>query len=84
MMNRDTENTARTLVADGKDSFSYGRALQDSALEAWHGRDDSLKTSQQALLHRARCNGAASLGRYTDEMEASSASPAQRHEVHDD
>ena len=24
------------------------------------------------------------LGRYTDEMEASSASPAQRHEVHDD
>jgi fructose-bisphosphate aldolase class I len=65
-------------------SFSYGRALQDSALEAWHGRDENLKTAQEALSHRARCNGAASLGRYTDEMEASSASPAQRHEVHDD
>jgi fructose-bisphosphate aldolase class I len=67
-----------------KISFSYGRALQDSALEAWHGRDENLKTAQQALSHRARCNGGASLGRYTDEMEASSASPAQRHEVHDD
>jgi fructose-bisphosphate aldolase class I len=65
-------------------SFSYGRALQDAALEAWHGRDENLKTAQEALSHRARCNGAASLGRYTDDMEASSASLAQRHEVHDD
>ena len=67
-----------------KISFSYGRALQDAALEAWHGRDDNVKAAQEALAHRARCNGAASLGRYTDEMEASPASPAQRHEVHDD
>jgi fructose-bisphosphate aldolase class I len=67
-----------------KISFSYGRALQDAALEAWHGRDDNVKAAQEALAHRARCNGAASLGRYTDEMEASAASPAQRHEVHDD
>jgi fructose-bisphosphate aldolase, class I len=68
-------------------SFSYGRALQDSALEAWHGRDENLKTAQEALSHRARCNGAASLGRYTDAMEASAAGadrPAQRHEAHDD
>ena len=64
-------------------SFSFGRALQDSALEAWHGRDENLTTCQDALSQRARCNGAASLGRYTGEMEASSASPA-RHEVHDD
>ena len=70
-----------------KISFSYGRALQDSALEAWHGRDENLKTAHQALSHRARCNGAASLGQYTDEMEgtaASAGSPAPRHEVHDD
>jgi len=67
-----------------KISFSYGRALQDAALDAWHGRDENLKTAQQALSHRARCNGAASLGRYTDDLEASSASPAQHHEVHDD
>jgi fructose-bisphosphate aldolase, class I len=51
-------------------SFSYGRALQDAALEAWHGRDENLKAGQQAFLHRARCNGAATRGEYTDQMEA--------------
>jgi fructose-bisphosphate aldolase, class I len=53
-----------------KISFSYGRALQDPALEAWHGRDETLKTGQQALYRRVHCNGAASLGKYTDKMEA--------------
>jgi fructose-bisphosphate aldolase class I len=70
-----------------KISFSYGRALQDAALEAWHGRDENLKAAQDALSHRARCNGAASLGRYTDQMEAIQAGaggPAQRHDAHDD
>jgi fructose-bisphosphate aldolase, class I len=52
-----------------KISFSYGRALQDPALEAWHGRDQNLQAGQQALYHRASCNGAASVGRYTDEPE---------------
>jgi fructose-bisphosphate aldolase, class I len=51
-------------------SFSYGRALQDAALEAWHGRDENLKAGQEAFLHRARCNGAATRGEYTDQMEA--------------
>ena len=51
-------------------SFSYGRALQDAALEAWHGRDENLKAGQQAFYHRARCNGAATRGEYTDQMEA--------------
>jgi fructose-bisphosphate aldolase, class I len=51
-------------------SFSYGRALQDAALEAWHGRDEKLKAGQQAFYHRARCNGAATRGEYTDRMEA--------------
>jgi fructose-bisphosphate aldolase class I len=70
-----------------KISFSYGRALQDWALEGWHGRDENLKAGQQAFYHRARCNAAATLGEYTDEMEAGSAaagSPAHRREWHDD
>jgi len=67
-----------------KISFSYGRALQDAALEAWHGQDENMKSAQEALSHRARCNGAASPGRYADDMEVSPASPAQRHDVHDD
>jgi fructose-bisphosphate aldolase class I len=53
-----------------KISFSYGRALQDAALEAWHGRDENLKAGQQALYHRARCNGAATRGEYADDTEA--------------
>jgi fructose-bisphosphate aldolase, class I len=68
-------------------SFSYGRALQDPALEAWHGRDENLKSGQEALAQRARCNGAASRGTYTEEMEAKSAgvgTPAHRREGHDD
>jgi fructose-bisphosphate aldolase class I len=70
-----------------KISFSYGRALQDPALEAWHGRDENLKSGQEALAQRARCNGAASRGTYTEEMEAKSAgvgTPAHRREGHDD
>src|SRR5262245_26749181 len=54
------------------DSFSYGRALQDPALEAWHGRDENLSVGQQALYRRARSNGAACTGR--DEMEMAPAS----------
>jgi fructose-bisphosphate aldolase class I len=70
-----------------KISFSYGRALQDPALEAWHGRDENLKSAQQALAQRARCNGAASRGTYTEEMETKLVevgTPAHRREGHDD
>jgi fructose-bisphosphate aldolase class I len=70
-----------------KVSFSYGRALQDPALEAWHGEDDNLAAGQRAFNHRARANGAASVGRYTDEMEAASPSaddPPHRRNWRDD
>jgi fructose-bisphosphate aldolase class I len=53
-----------------KISFSYGRALQDAAMAAWQGRDENVKAGQQAFYHRARCNGAATRGEYTDQMEA--------------
>jgi fructose-bisphosphate aldolase class I len=32
-----------------KVSFSYGRALQDPALEAWHGKDENLAAGQRAF-----------------------------------
>jgi fructose-bisphosphate aldolase class I len=70
-----------------KISFSYGRALQDPALEAWHGRDENLAAGQNALYRRARSNGAASIGKYTDEMELESVSaddPPHRREWSDD
>jgi fructose-bisphosphate aldolase, class I len=68
-------------------SFSYGRALQDPALEAWHGRNENLKSGRDALYHRARCNSAACLSAYTHEMEgeaANAATPDHRREWHED
>ena len=50
-------------------SFSYGRALQAAPLKAWAGSDDNVPAAQQALLHRARCNGAACNGEYSDKLE---------------
>jgi fructose-bisphosphate aldolase class I len=50
-------------------SFSYGRALQDEAMELWHGRRENVAAGQLAFTHRARCDSAAALGQYRREME---------------
>lgn len=50
-------------------SFSYGRALQAPALTAWQGEPDNVPAAQQAYLKRARNNGAAVRGEYTQAME---------------
>jgi fructose-bisphosphate aldolase class I len=50
-------------------SFSYGRALQSAALQAWKGADANVSAGQQAFLHRAELNGAASEGKYLASME---------------
>jgi fructose-bisphosphate aldolase class I len=55
-------------------SFSYGRALQDSAMEAWHGEQQNLKAGQQAFYDRAKSNGAAALGKYTSAFESTKSS----------
>jgi fructose-bisphosphate aldolase class I len=50
-------------------SFSYGRALQASALTAWKGQGDRIPAAQRIFHHRARCTSAARDGRYTPELE---------------
>jgi fructose-bisphosphate aldolase class I len=50
-------------------SFSYGRALQAAALKAWGGTPENVAAGQRAFAHRARMNGAASLGKWTEQME---------------
>jgi fructose-bisphosphate aldolase class I len=50
-------------------AFSFARAIQQPALEIWHGEKAQVLAAQQALYHRARCNSAARLGRYRIEME---------------
>ncbi len=54
-------------------SFSYGRALQASALDAWRGEPERVEAAQKAFYHRAKLNGAARTGSYTPEMELAAA-----------
>jgi fructose-bisphosphate aldolase class I len=50
-------------------SFSYGRALQAAPLRAWGGRPENVAAGQRAFAHRAKMNGAATLGKWTEQME---------------
>jgi fructose-bisphosphate aldolase class I len=50
-------------------SFSYGRALQTAALKAWAGEEANARRAQAAFEHRARCNGQARHGRYSQKLE---------------
>jgi fructose-bisphosphate aldolase class I len=50
-------------------SFSYGRALQAAALQAWKGEDANASAGQAAYLHRAHMNGLARSGSWTSEAE---------------
>jgi fructose-bisphosphate aldolase class 1 len=45
-------------------TFSYGRALQDSCLKTWRGKDENVDAARQALLARALANSLASVGKY--------------------
>lgn len=50
-------------------SFSYGRALQQPVLQAWMGKKENISKAQKELLKRARLNGAAQLGKYSESNE---------------
>ena len=54
-------------------SFSYGRALQQPALKAWHGSAANVGAAQAALLHRANMNGLAAMGQYRADLEKKAA-----------
>jgi fructose-bisphosphate aldolase class I len=51
-------------------SFSYGRALQEPAQQAWAGKRGNTHAAQNAMFKRARLNGAASSGEYKTDMES--------------
>ena len=50
-------------------SFSYGRALQASALSAWLGIKENISAAQDAFSHRAEMNKLASLGKWSQSLE---------------
>ena len=52
-------------------SFSFGRALQNSSIKAWGGKDENVKAGQEALLVRAKANSLAQLGKYEGSTDKS-------------
>lgn len=50
-------------------TFSYGRALQAAPQKAWSGKAENAGAAQKAFAHRARMNGAAALGAWTEKDE---------------
>ena len=54
-------------------TFSYSRALQNPALQAWRGQAANAGAAQRAYLHRARMNGLAAQGKWRPELEKQAA-----------
>ncbi|KAL7247893.1 hypothetical protein ACSBR2_002739 [Camellia fascicularis] len=45
-------------------TFSFGRALQQSTLKAWVGKEENVEAAQAAFLARCKANSEATLGTY--------------------
>lgn len=50
-------------------TFSFGRALQQPALQVWGGQASNVPAAQAAFLHRARMSSAARSGAYSPDAE---------------
>jgi fructose-bisphosphate aldolase, class I len=50
-------------------SFSYARAIQGPALSHWRGKPANVAQAQKLVYQRAKLNGLASLGQYSEDME---------------
>ncbi len=50
-------------------TFSYSRALQNPALNAWKGQSANAGAAQRAFHHRAQMNGLAAQGKWKAELE---------------
>jgi hypothetical protein len=70
---RATANLAavRRLGTPWPVTFSFGRALTDPALAAWHGDPACVAAGQHALANRVACNVAALQGSYASALEPS-------------
>lgn len=53
-------------------TFSYGRALQQPALNTWKGVEGNIDAAQKAILHRARMNSLAAQGKWSEDLEKQS------------
>jgi fructose-bisphosphate aldolase class I len=67
------ENLRSRACAPWALGFSFGRAIQQPALEICHGEDTNLRAAQQALRHRARCDQMARCGEDSADAERTAA-----------
>ena len=51
-------------------SYSYGRALQQSALKFWSKNIENIQGTQEVFNHRAKMNTLAAQGKWSKELEA--------------
>jgi len=54
-------------------SFSFGRAMQASALSAWQGKPENIKAGQEGFLLRAKANSEAVRGIYVPGLDSEAA-----------
>jgi len=54
-------------------TFSYSRALQNTALKAWRGQAANVAAAQKAFAHRARMNSLAAKGQWNSNLEKQAA-----------
>jgi fructose-bisphosphate aldolase class I len=73
-LNTDNEETATINLSKMNErfpslpwtlSFSYGKALQKTAIVTWLGKDENKAAAQRALKNRSQANSDAVKGRYT-------------------
>ena len=50
-------------------TYSYGRALQETALKAWGGKSENVAAGQRAFQHRAEMNTLAAKGTWKKDLE---------------
>ena len=50
-------------------TFSYGRALQQSALKYWSANPDDISGTQEVFNHRAEMNSFAAQGKWSNQLE---------------
>jgi fructose-bisphosphate aldolase class I len=54
-------NEMNKYKTDWNLTFSYGRALQQSALKAWSGKKENVTDAQEAFIEKAKANSLATV-----------------------
>ena len=70
-LNEINKMTSKRMVKPWYLSFSFGRALQKSALNEWKGSHDmmNIENAQKILLKKCRANSLATVGNYDHQMK---------------